>query len=52
MSRGALARGTPDADSWTLPAYARYEAEADPVRSADVVLKMDDPAHPALVTDA
>ncbi|SFP24740.1 uridine kinase [Actinomadura madurae] len=52
LSRGALARGTPDAGSWTLPAYARYEAEADPVRSADVVLKMDDPAHPALVTDA
>jgi hypothetical protein len=51
LSRGALARGTPDEDAWTLPAYARYEAEADPVRSADVVLKMDDPGHPALVTD-
>lgn len=51
LSRDALARGTPDEDAWTLPAYARYEAEADPVRSADVVLKMDDPGHPALVTD-
>jgi hypothetical protein len=42
----------PDDRSWTLPAYARYEREADPLRTADVVLKMDDPGHPALITDA
>ncbi|NEA22816.1 uridine kinase [Actinomadura bangladeshensis] len=52
LSRGALARRMPDDRSWTLPAYARYEREADPLRTADVVLKMDDPGHPALITDA
>jgi hypothetical protein len=52
LSRGALARRMPDDRSWTLPAYARYEREADPLRTADVVLKVDDPGHPALITDA
>ncbi|GAA1774284.1 uridine kinase [Actinomadura chokoriensis] len=52
LSRGALARRMPDDRSWTIPAYARYEREADPLRAADVVLKVDDPGHPALVTDA
>ncbi|MFB4306767.1 uridine kinase [Actinomadura sp. GTD37] len=51
LSPGALARRMPDDRIWTLPAYARYETEADPLRSADIVLKMDDPDRPALVTD-
>ena len=51
LSPGALSRRTPNDRIWTLPAYARYEAEADPVGSADVVLKVDDPGHPALITD-
>ena len=49
LSPGALARRTPDEDAWTLPAFARYEREVEPLRAADVVLKMDDPRHPALV---
>jgi hypothetical protein len=49
MSRGALARRTPEEAAWTLPAFARYEREAEPLRAADVVLKVDDPRRPALV---
>jgi hypothetical protein len=50
LSAAALARGTAAEDAWTLPAYARYEDEAQPTRTADIVVKMDDPRHPALVT--
>ena len=46
-----LARDTPVDDRWTLPAYARYEREADPERSADVVVRVDDPRHPALLLE-
>ncbi|WP_255371842.1 hypothetical protein [Cellulosimicrobium sp. CUA-896] len=41
-------RTGPD-DAWTLAAYARYAAETDPERTADVVVRLDDPRHPALV---
>ncbi|WP_396452370.1 uridine kinase [Actinomadura sp.] len=51
LSSRALARRTPDDQRWTLPAYARYETEAAPLRSADIVLKMDDPGHPAIITE-
>lgn len=51
MSPGALARRTAGEDRWTLPAYARYAAEADPAGAADVVVRVDDPARPALVED-
>ncbi|QTE31483.1 uridine kinase [Pengzhenrongella sicca] len=44
-----LARRTPTADRWSLPAFARYAAEVDPERAADVVVRVDDPRHPALV---
>ncbi|MGW0592866.1 uridine kinase [Streptosporangium sp. NPDC002607] len=50
LSPGALARRTPDEERWTLPAYARYEAEVAPARVADMVVRVDDPRHPALVT--
>jgi hypothetical protein len=49
QSAAALARRTPEADSWTLPAYQRYAEEVMPEYLADVVLRMDDPRHPALV---
>jgi hypothetical protein len=49
LSPAALARRTPAERSWTLPAYERYEQEADPVRAADIVVRADDPRHPALV---
>lgn len=49
QSAAALARRTPDAQRWTLPAYERYAEEVQPEYAADLVLRMDDPRHPALV---
>jgi hypothetical protein len=50
LSPAALARRTPPDAAWSLPAYARYESETDPLHAADVVVRVDDPRHPALVT--
>ncbi|MER7756057.1 uridine kinase [Kitasatospora sp. NPDC097643] len=49
LSPAALARRTPADQQWTLPAFARYEAETGPTEAADVIVRMDDPRHPALV---
>jgi len=49
MSPAALRRRTPADDHWTLPAFDRYRAEVEPATVADVVVKMDDPHHPALI---
>ncbi|HEV7900126.1 MAG TPA: uridine kinase, partial [Planosporangium sp.] len=49
MSPAALARRTAEADRWKLPAYGRYADEVAPARLADVVVRVDDPRHPALV---
>jgi hypothetical protein len=49
MSAAALLRRTDPADRWTLPAYARYAEEVAPAAFADVVVRMDDPRHPAVV---
>jgi hypothetical protein len=49
LSPGALARRTPPDLAWTLPAYARYADEVDPTALADIVIRVDDPNHPALV---
>jgi hypothetical protein len=51
LSAGALARRTDDDEAWTLPAYARYQERVQPLRTADVVVRMDDPDHPALVLE-
>lgn len=48
LSAAALVRRTPDEESWTLPAFARYAAEIDPAALADLVIKLDDPRHPAV----
>ena len=48
QSVAALARRTADADRWTLPAYQRYEDEVGPQAAADVVVRVEDPRHPAL----
>ncbi|MFD0372496.1 uridine kinase [Streptomyces sp. NPDC059071] len=45
LSPGALARRTEE--SWTLPAFARYEEEVGPVDAADAVVRVDDPRRPA-----
>ncbi|MGY0487197.1 uridine kinase [Streptomyces sp. WG-D5] len=47
LSRGALRRRTPEPEQWTLPAFERYESETDPAGSADIVVRADDPRHPA-----
>ncbi|MCO5994149.1 nucleoside/nucleotide kinase family protein [Actinoallomurus rhizosphaericola] len=49
MSRAALARRTGPDEKWTLPAYERYEDETRPALIADVVVRVDDPRHPALI---
>jgi hypothetical protein len=49
LSAAALARSMPDELAWTLPAYARYADEVDPVAFADVVVRLNDPRRPALV---
>jgi hypothetical protein len=49
MSAAALARRTESALSWTLPAYQRYAEEQDPITTADIAVRCDDPRHPALV---
>ncbi|MGW5327348.1 uridine kinase [Streptomyces sp. NPDC004014] len=47
LSPGALRRRTPESDHWTLPAFERYTAEAAPADAADVLVRADDPRHPA-----
>lgn len=51
LSGDALGRRTPPEHRWTLPAYARYEEEVAPTARADVVVRVNDPRHPALVDD-
>jgi len=48
LSPAALARRTPTDLEWTLPAYARYADEVDPAAVADMVVRLDDPRHPAV----
>ncbi|WP_406011480.1 uridine kinase [Streptomyces sp. NBC_00637] len=47
LSAHALRRRTPEADHWTLPAFERYVQETDPAAAADVLVRADDPRHPA-----
>ncbi len=49
VSRQARRRQTPDDLQWTLPAHDRYELEVGPAGIADLVVRYDDPAHPALL---
>jgi hypothetical protein len=49
VSPAARRRRTPAAQAWTLPAFDDYDASVRPAETADVVLRMDDPRHPALV---
>ncbi|MGW0607116.1 uridine kinase [Streptomyces sp. NPDC002640] len=47
LSAGALRRRTAEEERWTLPAFERYDREAEPAVSADVLVRADDPRHPA-----
>ncbi|MCP2165012.1 nucleoside/nucleotide kinase family protein [Goodfellowiella coeruleoviolacea] len=49
MSAAALARRTDADERWTLPAFARYAEQRRPEEHADVVVRCDDPAHPAVL---
>lgn len=44
----ALARRTPPELHWTLPAFQRYHDEVMPHYQADLVVRVDDPRHPAV----
>lgn len=48
VSPAARARRTPSELAWTLPAFDRYDAAVAPADVADLVIKLDDPRHPAL----
>ncbi|WP_433065679.1 uridine kinase [Dactylosporangium sp. CS-033363] len=50
QSDAALTRRLPEDLAWTLPAYGRYRDEVMPEYQADLVVRADDPGHPALVT--
>ncbi|MFI6283760.1 uridine kinase [Streptomyces sp. NPDC051018] len=47
LSPAALRRRTDDSEHWTLPAFQRYEKEVGPAEAADVLVRADDPRHPA-----
>ncbi|MGO1056419.1 uridine kinase [Crossiella sp. CA198] len=49
LSEPALARRTPESAHWTLPAFKRYTEEVNPESQANLVVRLDNPAHPALV---
>ncbi|MFI7607703.1 uridine kinase [Micromonospora sp. NPDC049366] len=49
LSPAALRRRTDPEQRWTLPAFDRYADEVDPASFADVVVRLDDPRHPAVV---
>ncbi|MFC4499229.1 MULTISPECIES: uridine kinase [Streptomyces] len=47
LSPAALRRRTPETDHWRLPAFDTYARETDPAATADVLVRADDPRHPA-----
>lgn len=49
LSPATLARRTDPEHRWTLPAFARYQREVAPERVAGIVVRTDDPDHPAIV---
>ncbi len=51
LRTASMSRRTAAGDRWTLPAFERYRDEVDPEAVADVVVRVDDPARPALVVD-
>lgn len=46
---GRRRRVPAEAAARELPAWERYDAEVGPMSSADLVVRADDPAHPALI---
>jgi hypothetical protein len=48
LSSGARARRTAADWSWTLPAHDRYDVDVEPDRVAGLVVRWNDPQHPAV----
>jgi hypothetical protein len=48
VGTAARTRRTPDEWAWTLPALDEYDRAVDPAGIADVVVRLDDPRHPAI----
>jgi hypothetical protein len=48
MSPAGRARRTEADGQWTLPAFDRYDADVRPAETADIVIRVDDPRHPAI----
>jgi hypothetical protein len=48
MTPAARRRRTDAAEQWKLPAFDRYDADTAPADVADVVIRLDDPRHPAV----
>lgn len=48
VSAAARQRRAPAAELWTLPAFDDYDDRCRPFETADAVVKLDDPRHPAL----
>lgn len=48
LGAAARARRTASDCAWTLPAFEAYDRDVDPVGTADVVVRVDDPRHPAI----
>jgi hypothetical protein len=48
LTPGARSRRVPADERWTLPAFDAYDAAVRPAEVADIVVRYDDPRHPAL----
>ena len=48
VSAAGRARRMPGEWAWTLPAFAAYDEDVDPIGHADIVIRLDDPRHPAI----
>jgi hypothetical protein len=48
-SEQALRRRLPDTEQWLVEALSRYDEERAPSEHADLVVRMEDPRHPAVL---
>lgn len=48
LSASALRRRLPEDEHWALPAYERYDRDVRPAEVADVLVRADNPRHPAV----
>jgi hypothetical protein len=48
LTSGARSRRVPAEEHWTLPAFDVYDAAVQPSEIADIVIRYDDPRHPAV----